>query len=227
MRLKSQIKLNIGCGQNTHMLMNLMIHLDVMEEISVNKFALLLLFPTSCFAGSGADACYAELTAYIAESPVSKKLGTSVTEASFEQLASKEVATEQDKPSIAKIAESSKKCNSIEISEMPSDVHPGFPEIFKESEDKKQSLLIDLYNGELTYGDYLRSRQSDIAASNKKLTNLVAEIEYNNKVQANNQRVQKSQAWADFFGGMSRAYAPRGSTNCSPNGTGGFICYKQ
>ena len=196
---------------------------DVMEGISVIRF-LIFLFPILSYAGSQSDECYKELSAYLNESGLSKNIKSNPT---FEQLANTQIPSDFDKNAIAKYADKSRTCSNLEIEEMPKDVHPGFPEIFKESENKKQDLLIDLYNQKISYGKFLRDRQADAEAANKKLSALRDEVERNNQLIETNRKAAKSRALADFFGGMSRAFAPAGSTNCSPNGTGGYTCYKQ
>lgn len=177
-------------------------------------------------AGPGADQCYEDYIKEMKSSPVSSQMGfgISLQEMPFEKLANTSFATDEDKPWIAKSAERSRVCNDLEIAEMPKDVHPGFPEIFKDSGNKKQELLIELYNKKISYGEYLRERQKQVDIANNKLSKLRDEVETSNQLAKAQEKAATSRAWADFFGGMSKAFSPKPSVNCVPNGFGGMRC---
>lgn len=189
----------------------------------MNKLLLIIIFPTLCYAGQDSDRCYDDLSLFLKSSILADKFKSNPT---FEELASTQNASDEEKIVIAKYAGMSRTCNNLEIQEMPKDVHPGFPEIFKQSENEKQRLLIDLYNKKISFGQFLVESQNQVDVSNKKLSALRDEVETNKQIAKAQQKAETSRAWSDFFGSMSRAVAPRGSRNCSPNGTGGYICYQ-
>lgn len=183
------------------------------------------LFTLAASAGPVADECYKALFSFPDLNLISTKIGLpDITKASFEQIATQDTATDEERAVIAKYAQGFKICVDEELKEMPADVHKGYASIISEDMGLRQTALIDLYNKKITYGQYIQARQRDKSLIDQKFAKLDAEVNANNAQIQQQQAAQKSRMWADFFGGMSKAFAPKPSVNCVPNGFGGMRC---
>lgn len=182
-------------------------------------------FTVAAYAGPIADECYKTLFSFPDLNLISTKIGLpDISKASFEQIANQDIATDEERAVIAKYAQGFKLCVDEELKEIPADVHKGYAIIISEDVSLRQASLIDLYNKKITYGQYIQARQRDKSLINKKFAELDAEVNANNAQIQQQQSAQKSRMWADFFGGMSKAFAPKPSVNCVPTGFGGMRC---
>ena len=201
-------------------------------------FILLLMLITSiqCFAEdlaikedekSASEKCYEYLFAMPALLPIANKMSfPSIQNATFEQLANTDKATDQEKPLIAKFAEGSKICAELEASLVPIE----FTETIKTINDQlnaRTSSLIDLYNQKISYGEYIKQRKEKSEEISRAYE--AAKAEYNAQMAANNARqdAQRRKEFSDALGNISnsiRNSMPPRAVNCNPNGLGGIRC---
>lgn len=182
-------------------------------------------FTGAAFAGAVADECYKTLFSFPELTLIGPKIGLpDITKATFEQIANQDIATDDERAVIAKYAQGFKICVDEELNEMPADVHKGYASIISEDMSLRQAALIELYNKKITYGQFIQARQRDKSLIDHKFAKLDEEVNANNAQIQQQQAAQKSRMWADFFGGMSKAFAPKPSVNCVPNGFGGMRC---
>lgn len=179
----------------------------------------------AAYAGPVSDECYKTLFSFPELTLIGPKIGLpDITKATFEQIANQDIATDEERAVIAKYAQGFKICVDEEVKEMPADVHKGYATLISEDMSLRQAALIDLYNKKISYGQYLQARQRDKSLIDQKFAKLDAEVNANNAQIQQQQVAQKNRMWADFFGGMSKAFAPKPSVNCVPNGFGGMRC---
>lgn len=196
---------------------------------------LLLLLPTLCFAEDAADQCYAEFDVIVKDSPIANKMSLpKVLNASFEQLANTDKATDYERDLIGKMAEIIKHCSDIEIKEIPSDIYPGIRKAMEDNISRSMSSWIELYNRKISYGEYIKQRQDSITKAERELVTARAERdEYNANIDASNARInamqeaQRRRELANTFGNIGDAIRnsrPPRAINCNPNGFGGVRC---
>lgn len=179
----------------------------------------------AAYAGPVSDECYKTLFSFPDLNLISTKIGLpDISKTSFEQIANQDTATDEERAVIAKYAQGFKICVDEEVKEMPADVHKGYVTLISEDMSLRQAALIDLYNKKISYGQYIQTRQRDKSLIDQKFAKLDAEVNANNAQIQQQQAAQKNRMWADFFGGMSKAFAPKPSVNCVPNGFGGMRC---
>lgn len=183
------------------------------------------LFTLAASAGQVADECYKALFSFPDLNLISTKIGLpDIKKVSFKQIANQDMATDDERAVIAKYAQGFKICVDEELKEIPADVDKGYANIISEDMSQRQAALIDLYNKKISYGQYIQARQRDKSLIDQKFAKLDAEVNANNAQIQQQQAAQKSRMWADFFGGMSKAFTPKPSVNCVPNGFGGMRC---
>lgn len=194
---------------------------------------LMLFLPTLCFAEDAADKCYAHLVAMPDLIPIANKMSfPDISKASFEQLANTEKATDKEKPLISKFAEGVKICSDLAMSLQPEPLHPKAKKREEDNANNRVTLLIDLYNQKISYGEFIKFRQEAKAKQvreGEELGREIAEQERNEDINdaklQSIQADQKRRAWADLFQGLSNAVPkPNPSVTCSPNGLGGMRC---
>jgi hypothetical protein len=187
---------------------------------------LMMIIPTLCFAETPGDQCYSHLLNMPELTPIANKMSfPDMSKASFEQLANTEKATDQEKPLISKYAEGSKICFDLDISSQPDNLHPRVIPALNEYHSNKMSLLIDLYNQKISYGEFIKKRQEASTKINSEFELVDREIAENNANLQSMQADQKRRAWADLFQGLSNAVPkPRPSINCSKDYFGNVTC---
>ena len=196
---------------------------------------LMLLLPPLCFAEGTAEQCYAELDVIVKDYPIANKMSfPKVMNATFEQLANTDKATEYERDLIGKMAEIIKYCSDIEIKEIPSDAYPSIRKAMEDHTSRRMSSWVDLYNRKISYGEFIRQRQDSITKAERELATARAERdEYNANIEANNARIsamqeaRRSQELANTFGNIGDAIrntVPPRAINCNPNGFGGVRC---
>lgn len=188
----------------------------------------MLIMPIQCFASDAAEQCYSHLLAMPDLQPISNQMSfPDISKASFEQLANTNKATDQEKLLIAKYAEGSKICFDLDIASQPDNLHPRVKPALNEYHSNKMSLLIDLYNQKISYGEFIKKRQEASTRINNEFEIVDREIAENNAKYESMQADQKRRALADLFQGLSNGISnsrPPRAVNCNPNGFGGIRC---
>lgn len=186
------------------------------------------------------DKCFAYLDSMPESKQLENKIPKKLSEATFEQLANQDKATDQEKLLIAKRAKGTKICLDLDfdwqtrIRPSGSTIHAAGRKILEERRDSVMSSFIDLYNQKISYGEYIKQRQAanenyirDMTAANGENDEAIAENkEANENIKAMEQ-AQKHRMWGDIFGGMARGIQnsqPPKSITCTPNGFGGVRC---
>ncbi len=165
--------------------------------------------------------------------PIQNKIPIKISEATFEQLANQDKASEEEKPVIAMLAKVIKICSDLDfawqtrIRPSGGTIHVAGRKILEENESSRMSSLIDLYNQKISYGEYIKQRQ---AANVKYIREMTAANAENDEAKENIkvlEQAQKNRMWSDIFGGMGdsiRKSQPPRAINCNPNGFGGVRC---
>ena len=179
------------------------------------------------------EKCFAYLNSMPELKLPDNKLPKDISEATFEQLANQDKATDQEKLLIAKRAKGIKICFDFDfdwqtrIRPSGSTIHAAGRKILEVRRANIMSSYIDLYNQKISYGEYIKQRQ---AANENYVRDMVAanaeSDEANENIKALEQ-AQKHRMWADIFGGMGdsiRKSQPPRAINCNPNGFGGVRC---
>lgn len=149
------------------------------------------------------------------------KITKNVSEATFEQLANQDKATDQEKLLIAKLAKGVKICSDMHLDFTVSrNVHATGIKILEENANSRMSSLIDLYNQKISYGEYMKQRQAAIAKFNRDMAAADAEIDAENAA-------QKGRMWGGVLDGMARGFRnslPPRSVICTPDASGSVRC---
>lgn len=185
------------------------------------------------------DKCFANLDSMLEWKQLGK-FPEKLSEATFEQLANQDKATDQEKPLIAERAKRTKICFDLDfdwqtrIRPDGGTLYAGARKVLEVRRDSVMSSFIDLYNQKISYGEYIKQRQTanekhnrDMVAANAENDEANAEIYAEEENIKAVERAQKHRMWGNIFGGMERGIRnsqPPKSVTCTPNGFGGVRC---
>lgn len=201
----------------------------------------LLLLPQVCVAEAevktDVDMCYDYLFALPELSPIADKLNMrslGLAEPTFEQLANVEKAIDSEKVLISKLSKGFDFCEGVRNESIKSNTPLAVILAYENNNARRKSLLIDLYNQKITYGEYLEQRQESKKKLKREVDAVWAEIDQENaKIDAHNARInamqeaQRRRELANTFGNIGDAIRnsrPPRAINCNPNGFGGVRC---
>jgi hypothetical protein len=188
-------------------------------------------------AQAAVDKCFNDIYAHPALKPIANKIALGKAEASFEQLANSEKATDLEKPLLADFAKRMQICFDLDMKAQTSDFDPVQKTSVEDNYIRRINSLIDLYNQKISYGEYLTQRKESIIKTERELAarqmenaeSIARENEYNEKLQKM-EELQRKQNYLNALGaaasGMSngiRNSMPPRAVVCSPYGLGGSI----
>lgn len=184
--------------------------------------------------------CFAYLESMPELKPLEAKIPKKLSEATFEQLAKQDRATDQEKLLIAKLAKGTKICWDLDfdwqtrIRPTGGTIHAAGRKILEVHRDNVMSSFIDLYNQKISYGEYIKQRQAatgnynrDMDAANAKSHEAIAENAAAEEKISALEQAQKRQMWSNIWDGMAKGIRnsqPPRAVTCTPNGFGGVRC---
>lgn len=171
------------------------------------------------------NACFDRLENDASFAPLVEKMALSdPTAATFSQLANKEKASAEEKPLIEKYATDRAVCDEMQVRQMPNNIHPGIAPAFHKNAQNARNSLIQLFNGDVSYGEYLQARKASIEDLRQKISMYDEEVmRHNQMAERNNESLRRMQ-WADFLGNIGNAIGGNNQTNCWRNSFGDVTC---